>query len=933
MTDNKTKLRFGNVAKRYSCLISESKNKPANVLKRYDVLLTQLDNAKSTDGSIKPIIKSNVKSLIESLYDSECANQLYECPIRLIESFNDLDTKMSSYILTEYTNNILPYIKDLTNMWESVQQYNITKEQANSIMKAANQFICADRLLENHKTISKRFKIEQEVLKTRSKGLKYVTENCCTMIDTYNIPAYQKLNLCIEEMSYLFDKNNIDYNRNDFINYVLEYFLLYDYDTNSIKGYKKVLSEGYYINENDANFVSYLFENNITLNKIQDYINAFYINQQKDMDLFINTVNNCVHSDSIDLSYNFNKVLYFINDIYRSEILDNDLIIEYLDALKVDIDNILNDLSMNVVISREFIECLIDHTIDAYDNTISDFIIKSFYKDLLIILSKYQELLYTESNLINISFVNNPSIDPVPLSESKIFKHHNIIRAIANLDKYLGEKCKAATEKMKNKVSATKSKVDNILFPEKEKKESKVGNFLKDIAAGAIDSTRALLTKESTEYYSYIGEDNKFDITIYRLPIEDAIDYDIHQELSDLCEEFNIQLERQNIDSARCYYIINPSIAEIHLKESTPLLLSDEEVKLVAESNNDEEIDYYLEQLATIDSYCDLIAECDIRSVEDKLFEYFTNEDAFMDEEKFSVTLEALSLLGVSESTVSLFGDKYLNHKYLSLDESADISGYEKSIKTLESSYTPLTEVNLTTQIKAYLALDALLEVADDKKYRIYGSTKSYIEKQNQEDKKKINKANKDFEEDKEEIKKNPFKGINLNTMKLYLQGLKAKFSSMTQKEKEVSKNLDMNFRRLVKGMKDALISDRREAIIKGSVVPSFSKCLKIAIGLAGVAKFGNPAVAAIVAIGGFAMSKHLTKKERILLLDEIETELDVVEKEIQMAESNNNMKKYRALLQYRKDLQRQYQRIRYNVRVGKDLLPNSTIGIKNYQD
>jgi hypothetical protein len=155
----------------------------------------------------------------------------------------------------------------------------------------------------------------------------------------------------------------------------------------------------------------------------------------------------------------------------------------------------------------------------------------------------------------------------------------------------------------------------------------------------------------------------------------------------------------------------------------------------------------------------------------------------------------------------------------------------------------------------------------------------------------------------------------------------------MTQKEKEVSKNLDMNFRRLVKGMKDALISDRREAIIKGSVVPSFSKCLKIAIGLAGVAKFGNPAVAVIVAIGGFAMSKHLTKKERILLLDEIETELDVVEKEIQMAESNNNMKKYRALLQYRKDLQRQYQRIRYNVRVGKDLLPNSTIGIKNYQD
>ena len=41
-------------------------------------------------------------------------------------------------------------------------------------------------------------------------------------------------------------------------------------------------------------------------------------------------------------------------------------------------------------------------------------------------------------------------------------------------------------------------------------------------------------------------------------------------------------------------------------------------------------------------------------------------------------------------------------------------------------------------------------------------------------------------------------------------------------------------------------------------------------------------------------------------------------------------MKKYRALLKYKKDLQRQYQRIRYNIRVGKDILPGSASGIKN---
>ena len=156
----------------------------------------------------------------------------------------------------------------------------------------------------------------------------------------------------------------------------------------------------------------------------------------------------------------------------------------------------------------------------------------------------------------------------------------------------------------------------------------------------------------------------------------------------------------------------------------------------------------------------------------------------------------------------------------------------------------------------------------------------------------------------------------------------------MSQKQKELSRQIDNASKLLVKGMKDALISDRREAIIKGSVIPSFGKALKIGIGLMGAGLItGNPTVPIVAAIGGFAVSKRLTQKERILLLDEIETELQVLEKEISMAESNNQMNKYRALLTTKKDLQRQYQRIRYNVRVGKDLLPGSTVGVKKFDD
>ena len=45
------------------------------------------------------------------------------------------------------------------------------------------------------------------------------------------------------------------------------------------------------------------------------------------------------------------------------------------------------------------------------------------------------------------------------------------------------------------------------------------------------------------------------------------------------------------------------------------------------------------------------------------------------------------------------------------------------------------------------------------------------------------------------------------------------------------------------------------------------------------------------------------------------------------MAEANNQMNKYRALMKMRKDLQRQYQRIRYNIKFksGKNPLPSKT--------
>ena len=164
---------------------------------------------------------------------------------------------------------------------------------------------------------------------------------------------------------------------------------------------------------------------------------------------------------------------------------------------------------------------------------------------------------------------------------------------------------------------------------------------------------------------------------------------------------------------------------------------------------------------------------------------------------------------------------------------------------------------------------------------------------------------------------------FNLNTVKLALQNAKAKLRDLSTKEKSMWQSVDAAGSGLVKSIEKAMTSDRREAIIKGSIIPSFSKCIKGAIALAGVGLVFGPMSALITALGGLAVSKTLNARERKLLFDEIDTELKVVEKEIELAQNDGNMKKYRFLLNYQKKLTREYQRIRYGLKVaGRDIPP-----------
>ena len=153
------------------------------------------------------------------------------------------------------------------------------------------------------------------------------------------------------------------------------------------------------------------------------------------------------------------------------------------------------------------------------------------------------------------------------------------------------------------------------------------------------------------------------------------------------------------------------------------------------------------------------------------------------------------------------------------------------------------------------------------------------------------------------------------NTIKLAINNLKKDAIKLSDKEKQMSSSIDIAANNVSKSLEDAVKNGNREAVIRGSMIPSASKCIKIAI-TAGVTWAINPAIAVITAIGAFACSKKMQAKERQLVLDDIEIELKMCERYMRAAEDEGDMKKIRQIEIIQRNLERQRQRIKYRMTV-----------------
>lgn len=153
------------------------------------------------------------------------------------------------------------------------------------------------------------------------------------------------------------------------------------------------------------------------------------------------------------------------------------------------------------------------------------------------------------------------------------------------------------------------------------------------------------------------------------------------------------------------------------------------------------------------------------------------------------------------------------------------------------------------------------------------------------------------------------------NKLKMASMKLRNLMTKMSDKEKQISRSVDIGTNNFKKGVERALTNDNREAIIKGSILPSASKVIKMAILNAGLIAIGQPALAVIGTLGYLGVSKGFKAKERQALTDEIEIELKMCQKYIDIAEQKNDMKALKQLLMIQRDLERQHQRIKYKMR------------------
>lgn len=741
----------------------------------------------------------------------------YKSILRILESLYENDEfHLLEESVQKMIRNIIPCLKrgSYNDFISSVNEFSIGDINKDKLIESAKMYKSIDRILDNHKKLSKRFDLSfyNSAAKTDREKINQI----CEFVDTYNgLSPFIKFNIALEELVYLGNMNGNIMDTNSIVEFVTDYFLLRNNNSDAdIQSYKRALLESKVIDDMSLSRVEYLVEDKeqdeFYVESSIDKINNWKLDPEKKVEDLINIFKEN-YSDINTMTYIYN-LLEEYNDI-------NDLeSISISSIVRNDIDNFSLSESSNMMSLLE--------SFGEKDDT-----------DILDTLKNVREAEETDS-----IYDNCTPDEPMTFTtdEFDTVKMHNLIsdsqkaaEFIANMDKSAAKECAMTLDQEYNDV-------------------------------GAFDRSNIK---------DYVDENGYISILLALYKSDDNLNMNFIESVTGC---LNNILSNSN---SRAYYVVENSNCDIYLKSNYKILLTLKE---------ESERSFPYSMKARILELNDILENVSI--YESKIFTDIMDK---MHNRSYAANITDNEYRLLKESLAGIV-DESVFEDFVNLCKEEANPEYDKFKK-----YFP-NVVEYHSYDESMQCLQFCAQV-----------------------------MNIPYENENGDIVQ---EAVDFNNLRLAWQGIKSKIKHFSAKEKEASRDLDASFNNLIRGLKSALTVDHREQIIKGQVNPSLSRILKIAMVLAGIGVAAQSIYApALAAVAGFALSKHTEKKERALILDEIDIELKVLDRELQKAESSGSSKKYRTLLTIQKNLQRERQRIYYGLASkGKRIPMPSTMGLRS---
>ena len=792
------------------------------------------ENASLNDEISRIMSKSNTQSLasmVEHFVGS--TSDSYTSDIKLLEQLYDNNLfNILEDAVQRLTKGIIPTIenKEIKSAILVTSEANIGDVNKDRLIETFNTYKSIDRIIDNHKKMSKRFALEsvQDIAKSDKKKC----YSLCEMVDTYDLNPFIKFNIALEEMSYICYHGGISMDESSMVEYITNYFLLRENNSDEdINSYIRAIKESKVLSETADISIKYLMNKDSEDNSI---LSEYAIPK---------TWKEKVNDWKIDPNKSVNKLVSICKENFNDSTA---------------ITSILSTLNEYVTINQ------IDYNLgDVFNN--SDKIVTEAASAINIIhILENAKAENAESLIENLRVIWMESMNDIQYADKDRTNSEYITTFSTNdIDKFT----------MHNLIADAQSTAD---FLDKIDSTMQRNNLNRDMCS--IDDTK--FNENTGTIADYVDENDHILLRLRSYNInENAKLEDVSKFMESTVKCINNSLYGRNVKAF--YSFRNESTVDVYLRSKYNVILTLSEESLRSFPNSVKG---------------DLIRVFESAEESDKLAGMPTADMivnlAKKQDNAANATTEEVSLL--CDILGPLEEDSNIMQEYALVCESAGNSRSNRIKNTVRN------HLAYDIESASYIPVSARLEALG-----VYTGDIDPL-------------SSKIFAE---AVARN---GKSLNTIKLAWQAFKKDAKHMSAKEKEMCRDMDAGFNNFMRGFQSLYKTDHREAIIKGQVCPSLSKMLKIAIALAGVGlAAGSPYVPALILACGFLANKHATDVERNKMIDELDIELKVVQREIERAENSGSTKKYRQLLTIQRNLMRERQKLYYKLAVkGKKVNP-----------